>query len=276
MKKNLLTMKNWSDESLVEVDEIVPEVQNNKKLLEKKNELIKCKLCKFKIRSEKSLNTHMIKQHNQCVDCNRTFSKESQLKLHKETNHSIKCNKCEHRATGRKQLDEHNKSLHSRMEFSHGKNKCKTCDFEATNDLELNLHQHQMHKEDKIKCNLCDFRAANEEILKKHYTVAMGHKQNIPCRYFQRGVCRYGNRCKFEHKNLIFSNTSANQPQRQFENTRVRSQQCKFYDQCAKFPNCGFSHFEVCKYQEQCYNPNGCRFVHLDFLEGMAPQRRSH
>ena len=78
----------------------------------------------------------------------------------------------------------------------------------------------------------------------------MGHKQIIPCHYFQRGMCKYGKSCKFEHKNI--SNTSSNegskfrfarerQPKQHFQMNHRTSQQCKLFDQCVQFPTVDLS-----------------------------------
>ena len=178
------------------------------------------------------------------------------------------------------QLEEHKKIAHGSTDSVQNKKKCKSCDFEGTTDLEINLHHHQKHTINKIKCNLCDFRAINEDTLKKHYSVAMGHKNNIPCRYFIRGTCKYGKHCKFEHKNNQ-KPSSVQVGQSKVENFgqsrnahQVSQKQCKFYDRCNNFPNCGFMHYEICKYQDQCNNLNNCKFVHLDFLGRVAFQWR--
>ena len=139
----------------------------------------------------------------------------------------------------------------------------------------MNIHEHRAHKQNTIKCNLCDFTAKNEEILEKHHRVAMGHNKKIACKFFNNGTCRYGNFCRFEHK---FSNDHIITGRQTDSNNagRVNTQQCKFYDKCFRFPNCGFMHYEVCKYQEKCIKGDRCSFVHVNgnFLDNTRNQNR--
>ena len=130
-----------------------------------------------------------------------------------------------------------------------------------------------------------DFVAKNEDILKKHHLVAMGHKSNIACKFFSKGFCRRGRYCKFEHKMtnnqtqppILNQNQQFNQQQQQgtydsyndqqqqnFTHSNFMKKQCKFKENCYKFPDCGFVHGEICKYQDKCFKPNQCRFVHFD------------
>ena len=146
--------------------------------------------------------------------------------------------------------------------------------------FDINLHEHNTHKQSTIKCNLCDFRAKNEDILRKHHEVAMGHRKKTPCKFFLKGNCKYGKFCRYEHKIV-------NDHSNQYENTRqaksfkgnnqqnnFRNTQCKFFENCQKFPNCGYMHFEVCKFQENCTRGERCNYIHLNFLDRPMVQNR--
>ena len=93
----------------------------------------------------------------------------------------------------------------------------------------------------------------------------MGHRKrqkDIECRYFPKNRCTFGSNCKFSHN--MQSNRSRNNPIRTFGQ---RVKQCKFYENCQRFPNCDFQHNEICEFQEQCRKRH-CNYVHLknDFL----------
>ena len=125
---------------------------------------------------------------------------------------------------------------------------------------------------EKIKCNLCDFSALNEEIMKKHMKIAMGHKKDEMCKFYQRGNCRRGRFCLYKHEKTANSQSKSwsgtHLPR---SNNPTSARQCKYFENCVKFPNCGFAHREVCKFQDHCYNQQNCRFVHISpsyFLGG--------
>ena len=111
-------------------------------------------------------------------------------------------------------------------------------------------------KSKSVPCKECDFIADSQDTLKKHMKVAMGHKVKKPCRYFLRGTCKFGSRCRFLHS----TENETNYIRRpQISKPRI---QCKFYGKCTKFPNCAFAHKEICQFQEKCSKKH-CQFVHL-------------
>ena len=153
-----------------------------------------------------------------------------------------------------------------------GQYKCDFCEFTSNKSFDINLHEHETHKQSTIKCNLCDFRAKNKEILRKHHEVAMGHKKQLACKYFLNGMCRYGKFCRFEHKTENTQKTNILKGNNQLRSPR--NTQCKFFENCQKFPNCGYMHYEVCKYQENCTKGERCNFIHLHFLDRTLVQNQ--
>ena len=112
--------------------------------------------------------------------------------------------------------------------------------------------------------------------------VAMGHKINVTCRYFERGNCTNGKFCRFLHQSKDTLKKNTHRTQTNYFNYRrnnefgykskpVYTKQCRFMENCYSFPNCGFLHKEVCKFQENCFDQQNCNFVHLNghyFLGG--------
>ena len=105
--------------------------------------------------------------------------------------------------------------------------------------------------------------------------VAMGHKKNSICKYFSRGLCNKGNFCLYKHDQ---SNVYINQQNSNRNTSNLKSnKQCRFWDNCFKYPNCGFKHYEVCRFNEKCYRQERCGYVHTanqDFL-GPSQYRRT-
>ena len=131
----------------------------------------------------------------------------------------------------------------------------------------------------------------------------MGHKVQKNCRFYMNGNCTKGRFCKFLHSMNGFENSNGNRAQpahtingnrsntREFTNNnvdvrnvvnqsnsqrnsrntyyrrdarnRTQNRQCKYRENCDKFPNCGYAHYEICRYQNQCFKGPECRFVHL-------------
>ena len=96
--------------------------------------------------------------------------------------------------------------------------------------------------------------------------MTVGHKKNIVCKYFLKGMCQRGMFCRYDHvintqnirdrngnKVTDKINMSAQISKGRFDGYMRRdlnsrnTRQCKFMDRCFKFPNCGYEHKEVCK-----------------------------
>ena len=179
--------------------------------------------------------------------------------------------------------------------------KCGTCDTFFKEEAMRKKHVEEGHKPDpSLQCTLCDFVAVNKDILQIHMRIAMGHKIFLNgnctrgrfCKYlhpmnidnrnnkdstlninrnlrgndnrprsfemFRRSHRNVMNVQNYQNRKDIYSNTRYNTPQ-----TSSQNRQCKFWDNCYNFPDCGFSHYEVCRYQSNCRKGPNCRFVHL-------------
>ena len=156
-------------------------------------------------------------KRHKCSQCSYTSINKTQIKVHEETHKKKhKCDVCEYETTHRNDLI-HHKESHAKKGY-----KCTQCDYVANTKRSLEMHtlvamnhankksqekqmsrktnkdktKEEVHysnatvtKESKIQCNLCDFSAKNEDILKKHMKVAMGHKLNIICKFYERKGC---------------------------------------------------------------------------------------
>ena len=266
---------NLNADSSSETDEIYADV------IRKVPVTLQCDKCKFKTENKRSLMDHQIAVHNRftCKECEYKAKTNKQIEDHIKEKHRVPkllCNKCDFRATNPGNLKEHNDSVHEKMTQNHidksqGIFKCNQCKYKSKTSFEMNMHEHETHSNKKIQCNLCDFRAASEEVLQKHHVVAMGHKRQELCWFYARGQCNKGKFCRFSHK-------GSNRCTMRDQNVeKYNNKQCKFFENCLKFPNCGFEHFEICKFQETCRNYGNCRFVHMNgpFLDNIQQRKVS-
>ena len=198
---------------------------------------------------------------------NGTEKKKSNTK---DCHESFQCDQCEYKTKNKNALEKHKMIAMGHKHTEPIKRKttfqCDLCDLSFGNKFDKETHETTMHNpgSTKLPCTSCDFVAKSEDILQKHMKVAMGHKRQINCRYFFAGNCRRGRFCKYLHptrnENNLQDNSLSNEKKRR-KNTSNKL--CKYTDQCFKFPNCGFSHYEICKFQQNCLKGQSCRFVHL-------------
>ena len=223
----------------------------------------KCSQCSYTSINKTHVTEHeeTHKQKHKCDVCEYKTSNRNDLIHHKESHakNSHKCTQCDYVAKDKRSLEMHtliainhiNKKSHEKQ-MSQKTNEGKSTD-------EVHNSNATATKESKIQCNLCDFSAKNEDILKKHMKVAMGHKLNIICKFYQRKGCRKGKFCRFQHPQE--SSSSNRQVNKKVDGQS--SVQCKYWEECTRFPSCGFTHYEICKYQEKCHKKEFCHFVHL-------------
>ena len=168
----------------------------------------------------------------------------------------------------------HSTSKGTDVESSFGCDHCHLSFKETHSKIKHMKETHGMPKQtEKVECKLCDFVAKSDDILQKHMKVAMGHKIPKPCHFHMKGFCYKGRFCKFQHtEKTNFNNERAKYSYVRQEQIRSR-EQCKFRNNCFRFPNCGFTHYEICKYQMNCSKGNDCRFVHLPDQSFLGPPR---
>ena len=226
-----------------------------------------------------------------CQNCNFETKNNKELLEHKKSHakKGFKCDQCDYVAGDINVLKSHkmismNHSTGIKYMKTNNRCQCNKCYNFFDTKHALDSHMSTVHKssEERIKCNLCDFSAINNDILQKHMQVAMGHKLDTICKYFLRGHCMKGKFCRFKHplpsndkeQNLNPHRTKYFQSREEnikYQNKPVYTKQCKYMENCFKFPNCGFLHKEVCKFQDKCLNKQNCNFVHLSrdsFLGG--------
>ena len=85
---------------------------------------------------------------------------------------------CDYKSKTEVEMHQHKVRIHESKQSSEIFN-CDFCYYRTSTSYELNIHEHKTQRTNTIKCNQCDFTAKNEEILKKHHTVAKGHKRKI-------------------------------------------------------------------------------------------------
>ena len=269
---------NLTDDELIDDEDTWTQVKTKKR-----GKRFNCTKCKFS-----SINKSEVTKHEethekkiQCNHCNFETNNKNEMASHNKIHVQkvFKCVQCDYVANS-----ERNLKIHVKITMNHcisleetpieNKVKCTKCNkyFKDKNTMQRHTSTEHIEQQQKIQCNLCEFKAANKEVLQKHMRVAMGHRINIVCRFFQRGNCKKGKFCRFEHSTEVMSNKSNdwNQSGRMSNSSFEFNKQCKFYDQCFKFPACGFTHYELCKYQERCFRKDACRFIHLPnshFLE---------
>ena len=165
--------------------------------------------------------------HLKCKECSYQAKNETNLRGHM-SGHNISCEKCKSVLKTVELLRQHMRSVHG----------------SSQSQDQTDPNQRTPQSVD-FPCKMCDFKAKTTLQLEKHVQVRHSEMQtNIPCSFWMRGICRFGQMCKFSHKN---------------------NKLCKFQNECYAWPNCKFEHREVikpCYYQENCLNIN-CKFEHF-------------
>jgi len=158
-------------------------------------------------------------KHFKCNECDYIAKDESNLKGHK-SGHKNVCGKCENVLKTAGLLRQHMRSQHT--------------------ENVTNPHTNQTNSQPiTIQCERCDFKAKDRIHLKKHDAVRHAVNYETQCTFWLRGMCIFGNECKFSHKSKV----------------------CRYEEGCGFWPSCKFDH-NPCFYQENCHKTN-CRFQHF-------------
>ncbi|KAG5679644.1 hypothetical protein PVAND_009201 [Polypedilum vanderplanki] len=123
-----------------------------------------CKLCNYKLRTQKGLDYHMINEHknqNECKFCDRKFKKRFMLNDHMIRMHSInqndfRCEFCKKKFYIKSKLDQHIKATHPKGEI-----KKFICDYDGRIYFNRqDMHRHIKMHYSKVKCKVCNKESA--------------------------------------------------------------------------------------------------------------------
>lgn len=162
---------------------------NNKRI---KLEDFTCKLCGELCESRKSLNRHLVKEHNEeqprnftcnVDDCGKSFTMRDTLIKHIKNIHEVStkypCDRCPTVLATRMSLHRHIKSCHLKLKsFA-----CDSCNLTYTEMKSLKNHIQKVHMgivEKRIPCELCDLQFPNQWSLRRH---SLTHSGEVRCAF---------------------------------------------------------------------------------------------
>lgn len=145
-----------------------------------KTEEFSCKLCGEHLESRKSLNQHLLKEHQQdqprnfsckIETCQKSFTmRDSLIKHNKNIHENIQkypCDRCPTMLSTRMSLRRHIESCHLKLKsFA-----CDSCSAVYTEHKSLKSHIQKVHlgiAEKRIPCDLCDLQFPNQWSLRRH------------------------------------------------------------------------------------------------------------
>ena len=102
----------------------------------------------------------------ECLDCNKTYKREIQLRIHIKSIHEgvkFSCPQCDKQFTQQSNLTVHIKSAHQGVKYP-----CKQCDFQANQQGNLTAHIKTKHEGVRHECDLCDFKSTRRSFLLQH------------------------------------------------------------------------------------------------------------
>ena len=223
--------------------------ENEKEVSVGNPSLIKCTDCSFIAPNKRIMKGHMtshsakISKAVKCGVCDKRFQNVETLNVHWQNNSECtlspekhKCPKCIFEAESKSILDQHVKLNHKSEEstFFDFDNKQSVCRYWL-----------------KGMCTWTNCRYAHEKPSTKP-TLEESNKSLKSCVYFEKGYCRYGERCKYKHKSHTESfENDRYSPKQRMETPRI----CFNQLDCRFFPNCRFQHFAPFLIQGQRNNP---------------------
>ena len=212
----------------------------------------------------------------------------------------FKCEECDFEDTNEESVLNHTIALHSTY-------LCGLCDYQTSEEPNLNEHQHQVtiHKRTKHACSKCSYSFNSITKLKEHMTKK--HQENCyscdHCKFRANSLTTLDAHIQRTHKSknidirrlenrvpCDFTDPAHSQdccdrvpgPPRKYFTHKERLQNgpcknwveydCKFYELCK------FAHVPICHFQKLCRNSETCQFFHHDgsnqhFLGGRAYQK---
>lgn len=166
--------------------------------------LLKCPLCDYRsqisVKVFRHLQTHSAMKSYECIQCDKKFAQESQLKSHMENHETTEaesakkarwysqktCEICQHVFANSKTLSKHIKQVHNKIKpFI-----CKVCGYKAARKATITIHERQHTGERPLQCKVekCDFRAADPSVLVKHMKK---HDNDASTKSYKCPKCKY-------------------------------------------------------------------------------------
>ena len=140
-----------------------------------------------------------------CNICNSTFQTEDMLQVLIRVKHkNLDCNECDLTTFSKDILENHQKNKHnnrSEVFYKHENvGKCSSCDYRGTINLNWVDTRNQHTPKQSLEYHALSVTLQQPvDILNKHMKIAMGHKVDVPCRYYFRGDCRAGSNYNLGH-----------------------------------------------------------------------------
>ena len=162
-----------------------PVQENNSKNTANVIVIYTCEVCNFESKDRVEIENHKKDMHEKkfsCQKCQFTTIKLEDLKTHKSAEHPQvvhHCQYCDYESVHENQLQKHIRINHL-IEFE-----CRTCQFRAKNNHDLNLHMTSKHtSQQACDCDTCSYKAYSKSDLNRHIRIMHEGKRYQP-RYFK-------------------------------------------------------------------------------------------
>ena len=168
--------------------------------------IIECSICNLKFKCNKTLNTHLKKEHdiiqnpdNQCHLCDKKFSTISKLQRHIDDSHlkvnEVKCDQCFKIFRCDGSLKSHIQNVHDKS----GQVTCSVCQKTFSCNTSLRLHMKNIHNnQEEVKCDKCGNKFKNENGLKSHIKL-VHNTEKTKCEYCDKEIRNYKYHLKIVH-----------------------------------------------------------------------------
>jgi hypothetical protein len=168
--------------------------------------IIECSICNLKFKCNKTLNTHLKKEHdiiqnpdNQCHLCDKKFSTSYKLQRHIDDSHlkvnEVKCDQCFKIFRCDGSLKSHIQNVHDKS----GQVTCSVCQKTFSCNTSLRLHMKNIHNnQEEVKCDKCGNKFKNENGLKSHIKL-VHNTEKTKCEYCDKEIRNYKYHLKIVH-----------------------------------------------------------------------------